>query len=73
MAKLDELKKELTEKELEYRNLCDTITLSGRKTADDDIKRSALKEELQHLKEQIVEADKSDAEPDWEADTPDGI
>ena len=73
MAKLDELKKELTEKELEYRNLCDTITLSGRKTADDDTKRSALKEELQHLKEQIVENDKSDSEPDWEADTPDGI
>lgn len=73
MANLDELKKELADKEMEFRNLCDSITLSGKTTAEQETQRLALKEELQHLKEQIVEADKSDSEPDWEADTPDGI
>lgn len=73
MNKLEELKQELISKELEFRNLCDSITLSGKKTADDETKRIALKEELQHLREQIVEQDKSDSETDWESDVPDGI
>ena len=49
MENLDELKKELADKEMEFRNLCDSITLSGKKTAEQETQKLVLKEELQHL------------------------
>lgn len=68
MADLETLKKQLNDKELEFRNLSDSILLSGGADPEQNAKREQLKSELQLRKDEIMELDESDAEEDWETD-----
>lgn len=68
MANLEELKQELTAKELEFRNFCDSLSLKVSTSKEDDAKRESMKLELQELKDQIISLDDSYDEEDWETE-----
>lgn len=68
MANLEELKQELTAKELEFRNFCDSLSLKVSTSNEDDAKRESMKLELQELKDQIIALDDSNDEEDWETE-----
>jgi hypothetical protein len=68
MANLEELKHELTAKELEFRNFCDSLSLKVAHSKEDDAKRESMKLELQELKDQIIALDDSNDEEDWETE-----
>ena len=68
MATLEELKKQLAEKQVEFRNYCDLLLLSGTHSAEADKKREEMKAEMQKLNDRIIELDDSDDSAVWDVE-----
>lgn len=68
MADLDALKKQLVEKESEFRNICDQLLTSVGDNPELNKRRESIKSELQLLKSEILELDSGEEEEDWETD-----
>lgn len=68
MADLDALKKQLVEKESEFRNICDQLLTSVGDDPELNKRRESIKSELQLLKSEILELDSCEEEEDWETD-----
>lgn len=65
MADLDALKKQLVEKESEFRDICDQLLTSVGDNPELNKRRESIKSELQLLKSEILELDSSEEEEDW--------
>jgi hypothetical protein len=68
MADLESLKKQLIEKESEFRNICDQLLTSVGDDPELNKRRESIKSELQLLKSEILELDSGEEEEDWETD-----
>lgn len=68
MADLEALKKQLIEKESEFRNICDQLLTSVGDNPELNKRRESIKSELQLLKSEILELDSGEEEEDWETD-----
>ena len=68
MADLDALKRQLIEKESEFRNICDQLLTSVGDDPELNKRRESIKSELQLLKSEILELDSGEEEEDWETD-----
>lgn len=68
MADLEALKKQLIEKESEFRSICDQLLTSVGDNPELNKRRESIKSELQLLKSEILELDSGEEEEDWETD-----